>query len=114
MRAEPRIPPVYSPRRNDALCAPIGDSGLALPPPLGVVAPHRISRLVTESAFALRRVARASRPGRPAPAPTVRVAKSVVRQGLAPVQSKKEIYLEFSGKYETKLAINSLHAWFHS
>ena len=29
-------------------CAPIGDSGHALPPPLGVVAPHRISRLVME------------------------------------------------------------------
>ena len=40
------------PRRNDALCAPIGDSGHALPPPwVSGRSPHRISRLVTESAL---------------------------------------------------------------
>ena len=39
-------------RRNGALCVPIGGSGRALPPPFGVVAPHRIPRLAVVACLA--------------------------------------------------------------
>ena len=47
-----RIGKVARRRRNGALCVPIGGSGRALPPPLGVVAPHRIPRLAAVACLA--------------------------------------------------------------